>query len=336
MFFRQIVSKTYSICEKIGVGSLLRRTPWRQHRLLVLYWHGISLDDEHLWSPDFYIPPGLFRRRLEIIAENKCNVLPLEEGLTRLWAGDLPPRSVAITFDDGFHDFFVHAAPLLEEFGFPATLYLTTYYVDFQRPLFNLITSYVLWKSRAPGRRLSSGFPLSTLADVGTAHQWILERAKRDGATGAQEDEMARSLADELNFDYGAVLKRRLLHLVSAEEVRSLAKSSLLAIEAHTHRHRTPPETELITRELQENRNRIKQLTGRLPVHCSYPSGVFRRKYFPLLEEQGFKSATTCQMRIASRSDNPYRIPRLGDHMNLTETQFRGWLSGLYAFGRLG
>jgi peptidoglycan/xylan/chitin deacetylase (PgdA/CDA1 family) len=44
--------------------------------------------------------------------------------------GTVPPRTVALTFDDGFEDFHRHAVPALVEHGFAATVFVTTGWVQ--------------------------------------------------------------------------------------------------------------------------------------------------------------------------------------------------------------
>ena len=66
-----------------------------------------------------YVTPALFASRLEILARSGYNVLPLDAALPMLGEGSLPAKSVAITFDDGFHDFHELAFPILRRFGFP-------------------------------------------------------------------------------------------------------------------------------------------------------------------------------------------------------------------------
>src|ERR1700719_527006 len=120
-----------------GIFSLVTNSNWRQQRLLILCYHGTSLEDEHLWRPTLYIDPQKLEQRFEHLKKGHFSVLPLGEGFQRLSAGTLPPRSVALTFDDGFFDFFRQASPLLKQYGFPATVYQTTYYTSVERPIFN-------------------------------------------------------------------------------------------------------------------------------------------------------------------------------------------------------
>jgi peptidoglycan/xylan/chitin deacetylase (PgdA/CDA1 family) len=324
----------YSILRRVGLEGSVRDSAWRKHRLLILCWHGISLEDEHRWRPSLYITQQQFRARIKALHDGGYSVLSLDEGIARLKRGQLPPRSVAITFDDGFYDFAAGAAPVLDEFKFPATVYLTTYYVDYQRPVFPLIISYLLWKGSGPGRRLIRGISLTTQAEAAAACTQILEEAERNHASAQEKDDIARELAAELEIDYQSVLRQRKFHLMTAEEAQAIAAKGKITFDAHTHRHRTPPQADLIRRELRDNNARIEQITGRRPVHFCYPSGVFRREYFPVLEQEGFLSATTCQAGIASSRNHRYLMPRLLDHSNLTDIQYEGWLSGFLAVGR--
>ena len=294
---------------------------------MLLCWHGISNVDEHLWRSGLYITPQLFRRRLQILGELGCSVLSLDDALARLWAGDLPPRSVVITFDDGFNDFAVHALPVLKEFGFPASLYLTTYHVDDQHPHYNLTVSYLLWKAHRSGRRLPNGTPIGTQVEAELAAQAMVRDAIEEGLTTAEKDNRARELANLLEYDYDVIRGRRMLSLMTADQVKNASLYGV-QIEAHTHRHRTPDDLDLMTRELRDNITRIQQITGRRPVHFCYPSGVFNANYFPLLEREGFRSATTCDRALATRMGHRYTIPRWLDMQN-PESQYRGWLSGL-------
>ncbi len=319
MLRQTAMAGAYSVARKTGIDRALRNSSWRTRRLLILCWHGISIDDEHLWNPTLFVSPRLFRERLQALEKGRYNVLSLNEAIERWEANDLPPRSVVITFDDGFYDFAVHAAPILADFGFPATVYLTTYYVDHPLPIFNLAVQYMLWKTGTPeaSRRCSE-----------------INAAVPAGANGPQRNEIAHQVADELGFDYGSLLERRLLQIMNPSEVSALAQSGSITFEAHTHRHRSPPDLNLMRRELNQNNDRIEQMTGRRPVHFCYPSGIYRREHFPLFEEAGFKSATTCELGLVARNDARYLLPRLLDAETLSALQYEGWLSGAYAVAR--
>ena len=47
--------------ERAGVFRAVRDSRWRMSRLLILAYHGISLGDEHEWSPELYIPREALR-----------------------------------------------------------------------------------------------------------------------------------------------------------------------------------------------------------------------------------------------------------------------------------
>ncbi len=91
------------------------------NRLLVLGWHNV----DSTWC--FPAPAGAglrgLARQLRVL-RSVANVVPLAAALADLTAGrSLPPRAVAITFDDGFANVADEAAPLLLERGLTATVF---------------------------------------------------------------------------------------------------------------------------------------------------------------------------------------------------------------------
>lgn len=335
---KSLKQRTLTAATRSGLMSLARDSGWRGRRLLILAYHGVSASDEHEWDGSLYIPPTLLRARFTALRDGGYRVLPLDEAVRRLYDGSLPPRAVAITFDDGAADFYSQARPLLEEFGYPATVYLTSYYALYQRPVFNTMLRYVLWKARgtpldASGFIESTG-PLSTQdgTDREAIFQSVLRTCVDRGLSGADKDAIITALAGRLGLDYDSIIARRTLCIMSADEVGSLPKD-LIDVQLHTHRHRVPVDRGSFVREIDENRAAIASMTGGAPaVHFCYPSGVTHRSFASWLTESGVVSATTTLPGIASQHSDPLMLPRLVDTVHVSPVEFEGWLTGTSAF----
>src|SRR6266550_9463146 len=91
-------------------------------RLRIFLWHNVDAS----WS--FPSRSGTGPRGMERqfrFLRRVANVVPLRDALEALADGrDLPPRAVAITFDDGYRDNLEIAVPLLQRLGLPATFFL--------------------------------------------------------------------------------------------------------------------------------------------------------------------------------------------------------------------
>ncbi len=71
--------------------------------------------------------PEIFRRQMRFLSENKYRAVSLGELVDDLLARKTPSsKTVALTFDDGFRNFFDAAFPVLEEYDFRATVFLVT------------------------------------------------------------------------------------------------------------------------------------------------------------------------------------------------------------------
>ena len=304
---------------------------WRRSRLLILCYHGISLDDEHCWSPGLYMSRDCFAGRLEQLRAGQYNVLGLGEAIRRLKAEDLPPKSVVITFDDGLYDFYAQASPLLERYGLPSTVYLTTYYSEYNRPIFRLICDYMLWRKR--GATFQPGLVDGTI-DLRTPESRAREMQKLDAygkqnrLSAREKDQLANDLARRIGVDWQEILDKRLLHIMNAHEARQLADRGV-DLQLHTHRHLTPRDESLFIRELDDNAARLRAINGEQPRHFCYPSGVHYDQYPRWLRQWGVESAVTCVPGLAGRGNDFMLLPRLCDHSHLTDVEFEGWLCGL-------
>ena len=319
--------------QRSGAFRLVLNSRWRSKRLLILCYHGVSRMDEHLWRPSLYMQPEIFRQRLQILDRGKYNVLPLGEGLRRLQAAELPPKSVVITFDDGGYDFYAAAFPVIREYGFPVTVYQTTYYSDYQRPVFNLICSYLLWKGQDRvlhnPEELGLSGPLDLRTEKGRMQiqrKLVLDAEERN-LTGSQKNDVAAVLAKSLGISYDEILSSRIFQLMNSSQRAELAAAGV-DFQLHTHRHRTPLEERLFRKEIRDNRNSLQAL-GETAIHFCYPSGVYRPEFVEWLQIEDVVSATTCDSGLASRRSNPFLLPRLVDTSARSPIEFEAWLTGL-------
>jgi peptidoglycan/xylan/chitin deacetylase (PgdA/CDA1 family) len=143
-----------------------------------------------------------------------------------------------------------------------------------------------------------------------------------------EKDAFAHRLAEFLKIDYAALVDSHLLRIMRPEQVRESAGAGI-AIELHTHRHRTPEARDLFVREVRDNCAEILALTGRRPRHFCYPSGVYKREFLPWLEESGVRTATTSHEGFATAGDNLLLLPRLFVDSNVSLEEFDAWLCGV-------
>ena len=90
----------------------------------ILMYHALAEQRDPFASP-LHLSPDMFRRQIEWLASNRYQAITPDELPSKLSKNKDGDKFCLISFDDGYHSLFVHAAPLLKKYGFAATLYLT-------------------------------------------------------------------------------------------------------------------------------------------------------------------------------------------------------------------
>jgi peptidoglycan/xylan/chitin deacetylase (PgdA/CDA1 family) len=97
----------------------------------VLMYHRIA--DVRVDPWELAVSAAHFEEQLQVL-KRRHNVISVEELIAALHKKTIPPKSVCITFDDGYGDNCETAKPLLERHNLPATFFIPSYYTGRQQP----------------------------------------------------------------------------------------------------------------------------------------------------------------------------------------------------------
>jgi peptidoglycan/xylan/chitin deacetylase (PgdA/CDA1 family) len=95
-----------------------------QVRIPILAYHSIDKSSSVISTS-----PNKFQAQMKYLKHTSVHVVSLKDIVTCIKDNKrLPPKAVAITFDDGFQNFYSVAYPVLREYGFTATVFLVPEY----------------------------------------------------------------------------------------------------------------------------------------------------------------------------------------------------------------
>lgn len=218
------------------------------------------------------ISPEIFEQQLAYI-KNRFRVIPMNQMVEELNTNSLKPYSVAITFDDGHGDFYTTAWPLLKRYNMPASLYVTTGFVDHQTWLWPDLLRYVLLQGAGTEVQVD---PLGSLS---------IEKSQVLKTWGKLGDHCL-NLSSEERWSFIAQLAKQLkvdidrrprepFAPVTWDQLREM-QSEGLDVGSHsvTHPILSALTMETLVTELQGSQQRILEELGNLPTGICYPNGM--------------------------------------------------------------
>ena len=264
-------------------------------------------------EPGMFVTPETFRRHLDWLRES-FRVLPLHEIVSRLAAGqDLPEGACAITFDDGWRDNLEHALPALEAAGLPATVFLVSERVGTNGPFWPDEVCRRLGVLPEDARRdLAAELGAEAAVDPveGLLAAWK-DLSERERAP--RLDQLRSAAPDTLTAER---------ELLDWDEATRMAGAGI-DLESHgaTHAILTGLPADEIASELSRSLGQLRERGHARHGLLAYPSGRNDDQVRRLAREAGYRAAVTVELGLASSRSDPFGLPRLGLHDDISATR---------------
>ena len=335
-----------------GVEGLWRAARWPRSRsedkALILCYHRIAEPPSDPWH--LAVTPRNFAEHLEVLRHH-AHPIRLQQLSQSLLDGDLPDRSVVVTFDDGYADNLYNAKPLLERYDIPATVFVVTGYIGDEREFWwDELERLFLQPGALPER-----FSLNV---NGSTYHWELDdavdyseeafRRHRRWRPGKKVRSSYHSLYDSLwkllrPMTEGE--RQRVLHELwgwagaeeivrpshrplSLKEVIALSQGGLVEVGAHTATHpalRKLPEASQRD-EISGSKVRLEEILNCPVPSFSYPYGNLSEQTVGIVREAGFSCACSTQADVVRLSTERFQLPRL-EVRDWNGEEFAGQLS---------
>lgn len=298
-----------------------RKTPF------ILMYHRVC--DLRVDPWDLAVPPERFSAQMEMLAASRTP-LPVSEFVGRAARGTLPSDAVAVTFDDGYADTFLHARPLLNATGVPACLFLATSFVgqaeeywwdELARSVLERnegIEAEVVLAGEAWALRLrtvddagaeSAGW--RGLDEPGSERQVLFRRLWKRLQAMPHIEQVASMGA--LRAALAPQTASRHSLPMTASEVEELARDPLFEIGGHTATHPVLPSLSAHERrrDIAEGKRACEALTHRRARGFAYPHGAHDADSRAAVAGCGFEWACGTRWTPLAAGVDRYALPRL-------------------------
>jgi peptidoglycan/xylan/chitin deacetylase (PgdA/CDA1 family) len=287
-------------------------------RPVILMYHRIAHETFDPWG--LAVAPDKFAEQLSWLAKHRA-LMPLPEfaGLHR--RGALPDSAVAITFDDGYACTGEVAAPLLDRYGVPATIFIPAALIGRTRRFWwDELRQIVMTHPDTSLHARNRTFELGERQDQDAV--WPRDSRKRTPRQNAfyalwselqplTLHQIERTLV-ELRAKHALTTIEEGPRLMTEDEVRSI-RSDKIQFGSHALSHVSLPglsRDEKAT-EIRNSVGACEELVGTRPVSFAYPFGDFDAECEALVVEAGFACACTAEPRAIAADDDIFALPRL-------------------------
>jgi len=301
---RKVLSR---IVVESGATKLGRRFGDRDGAL-ILYGHRVADDDEGYLQG---LAPEWLDEQLRYLTHH-YQVIALSELQASLKAGRrVPPRSIVLTFDDGFRDNYTAGFPLFQKYDVPVTIFLATGCIDGGELPWSQRLGVLFQRTSVP--RLAHpllGGPLCLLSEAGRHQAYKRFKEPISRMTRVIRDRTIAEISEKLEVRPPT---DRMLSWAQVKEMHAAG----IEFGAHTRSHpmlARISEVEAVE-EMRGSRDDLSEQLGvESPAFC-FPAGSMNAALRQHVERLGFSACFTTQKipRVNQiGSSSPFELKRVG------------------------
>jgi peptidoglycan/xylan/chitin deacetylase (PgdA/CDA1 family) len=217
------------------------------------------------------LTPQEFEQQIAYVCKH-FTVLTIDELIHNAKNNCTVPYSIALTFDDGHYDFYLHAWPILKKYKARANLYITTGFVEGTTWLWPDLLKYILLNSHVEFLTLPVIGQLSTDKQL---HEINWQKAGDFllAVNAKERDQLLISLAKEAGININKSSEPP-FQSVTWAQLQEMTRDGL-QIGSHTVTHPilSSLSAEDLDHELAASHNIIKQQLGVDAMGICYPNG---------------------------------------------------------------
>ncbi len=295
-----------------GIKTVKTFSRWVQARLLggalILGYHRVAnvTRDEY----EVCVTSKYFAEQMEMLSKY-AHPVSLTKLVQYLKEGSLPPKSVAVTFDDGYADNLYEAKPTLERFAIPATVFVCTGYAGREFWWDELDRLVMSSQAELGALRLEMGKNqfVWDRPEVSPEAGWDVRRKLRHALYNylltLDVEEQSQAM-DTIRSWSGVSSNETMTRALTQDELLQLAGGRLIEIGAHTRHHPMLPQLTLKRQrdEIVSNKEDLENLLGKRVDGFAYPNGRATESAKRIVWEAGFAYAcTSLHDAVRPRSD---------------------------------
>lgn len=319
MIFADFIIKSLNLFRIFDIYTILKSMP--NTEIVIITYHKFE-------SNKNWLLPGVSKKNFEKeiqYLKKMYTILSLESFVEKITSDNEIPKRVAIlTFDDGYKDNYKIGFPILKNYNIPATIFLSTHYINKRRLFWWDQLNYILNNSK---RKIiyfneNQKITLDTKQDIINAYN--LFGQKLNQLTNEKKFQALKELEEKTEVQIPYQIGED--HVLSWDEIKEMSKYGI-NFGSHTVTH------PILTRishdqrkiEIKKSKEDIEKNIKKKVTSFCYPNGKiddYDNEIINILKNSGYNCAVTTICSNNVNRDNLFSLGRCSHGWNYSSFKF--------------